>query len=237
MKINNIEKMVKLIALSIMMLLLSMITQSQDDGLQVEYGETYTYTPQTANEQYFAQFTGEEGDVVYVLADYEEFVIGDIDVDLRDSVGRTVGFKNEYAFEKFVIGELPSSGLYTVVITAEEPEAVKFIVGVSGYLEDGVEATIEEDGFKVFLGVRATQDGAHTLQIERTNGDLGTDFSIITFSEFFSENIISISGTDVNSITAEIDLNEGDQYIAILGRNLFGSGRDATVSILLEPLE
>lgn len=222
--------------LSIMLLCLTTPLAAQDDVPIVAYNEVTTATLTEDNLQFFAQFEGQEGDVVYLLADYVEFSVADIEVDLRDSVGRTVGFREEYVFEPFVIGELASDGIYTVVITGEEEGEIEFVVGLSGYLEDGMEATIEAEGFQVIFLVRAEQTGTYTLSYERRSGSLGTELSIITFSEFFNENVIRVSGTSVDDWNATIHLNRGDMYVAFLDRNFFsGGGDEATVFIELTP--
>ncbi len=211
---------------------------AQADVPILNYNEIYVYDFERSDEQHFAQFNGNQGDVVYFLADYDGFVIGDLEIDLRDSVGRTVGLKEEYAFQEFIIAELPTTGLYTVVITAEEAEPVKYMVGKSGYLEDGITTQISEDGFEVVIAVRAQETGTYRVQFERVQGTLGTDFSIITFSGFFNENIVSVSGTQLDSWVANVRLTEGDTYVAILDRNIFsGGGKQSTVTINMTAIE
>lgn len=205
----------------------------QEEIPVVKYNQVYTHQFDQGGEQYFAQFTGAKGDVVYLLAKYTDFVIGNIDIDLRDSVGRTVGIKNEYLYQKFVIGQLPSDGTYTVVITPEKPETVDFKVGLSGYLEDGVEATLEKDGFQTLFLIRGDRTGNYNLSYERRSGNLPTDFSIITFSEIFTESIIEVNGTSVNTWNANVMLTQGDTYVGFLDRNTFGDGDKATVYIKL----
>lgn len=207
---------------------------AQDEIPLITYNQIQTHQFTESGEQYFAQFEGKEGDVVYLLADYTDFVIGDLELDLRDSVGRTVGFKDEYAFDKFVIAELPNDGMYTVVISAEEAESVDYIVGLSGYLESGVEASITNDSFQVLFLVLAEQTGDYSITYERKAGDMGTQLTLVTFSKFFSENAITMSGTSVNSWSANITLTKGDRYVAFLDRNFFtGGGSSATVFIKL----
>ncbi|NDJ79050.1 MAG: hypothetical protein GYB65_22595 [Chloroflexi bacterium] len=211
---------------------------AQDDIPIIEYSTLYTHSFSEPDEQYFAQFNGEEGDLVYVLADYVDYSSGDIEIDLRDTVGRTIGFREEYAFDPFVLAELPATALYTVVITAEEPGAVEFIVGLTGYLEDGFTAHLSTEGFQILAGVRAAETGSYALTFARTDGELATAFEIITFSEYFSENVIRVNGTQVDNWTAQINLNAGDQYVVFLDQNIFReSGTEATVEVTLEAIE
>lgn len=211
---------------------------AQDDVPILKYDEVYTHQFTEEGEQFFAQFEGTEGDVVYVLAEYDGFVVGSIEIDLRDTVGRTVGFKQEYAFDEFIIAALPQTALYTVVVTAEEAEPVEIVVGTSGYLEDGVEATITEDGFKKILGIKTDTAGEYQVSYSKTSGSLATNFTIVTFSRFFNENILTVSGTDVGEWTATVDIKPGEQYVAFLDRNIFsGGGKEASVRIEMKPKE
>lgn len=216
-------------------LLLFITTQafSQDVPL-IPYNEEATAELTSDNLQYFAQFEGTAGDVVFLQAEYEDFTIANIELDLRDSVGRTVGFREEYIFNPFVIAELPSDGLYTVVITAEEAGDINFIIGKSGYLEDGVTATILEQGFQTLFLIRAEDSGDYIINYERTDGDLGTDFALVTFSEFFTESLVQVSGTSLSQWSATVRVNEGDTYVVFLSRTLFGSGEEAEVTIQMQ---
>jgi len=212
------------------------IVLAQEEVPRITYDQVYTYKPTEPNHQFFAQFEGSIGDIVYLLADYEGIVIADLEIDLRDSVGRTVGLRDEYSFQKFILAELPSNGLYTVVITAEEPEPVEYIVGTTALLNDGFTTTIKKEGFPVLAGLHVPRSGYYTLTCNRISGDLGTSFDIITFSEFFNENVITVRGTEVGSWSARVFLKQGNQYVAFIDRNIFsGGGDEAILQMQLQP--
>lgn len=240
---NRFESRLSSLILAFMLGLLLVISHShlalaQGEVPKIEYDQVYIHPFTEPDEQFFAQFEGSAGDLVYFLADYEGFVIGSVEIDLRDAVGRTVGFKDEYAFQKFVLAELPSDGLYTVVITAEEPEPVEYIVGLAGYLNDGLTATIEVDGFPILAGVRVPESGKFSITYNRVDGELGVSLNIITFSEFFNENVITVQGTSVHSWEGSISLDENSQYIAFIDRNFFrGGGNTATIEVELHSAE
>lgn len=227
---------IRFLLIMLLLAILAFAVSAQDVPL-VTYDEVNTASLDEDALQFFAQFEGTTGDVVYLLAEWSEFSSADIEIDMRDSVGRTVGFRQEYAFNWFVIAELPADGLYTIVITGEEAGDVDYIVGKSGYLEDGVEGYVDRESFDTLFLVRAEEDGNYTLSFSQEGG-MGTEFRLITFSETFSENIILVNGTSFNEWSASIELNEGDTYVAFLGRNIFlGDGEEATVSIQLEQEE
>jgi hypothetical protein len=226
----------KALVILITAILIALPIAAQEDVPRLTYNESLPYAFEEAGEQFFAQFEGAEGDVVYFLARYTDFVIGNLDVDLRDSVGRTVGFKEEYAFQNFVIAELPAAGLYTVVVTAEEPGAAEVVVGKSGYVNNGVELAIERDGFQALAMVTIDSAGDYTLSMERVEGEMGIDLTLVNFSEFFSENVVTIAGTNVGNVTADVQLEAGSTYLIVFDNNIFyGDGDRATVLLTLTP--
>lgn len=204
-------------------------TVLSQDVPQLEIDTVYTHQF-TGEDQFFAQFEGTAGEVVYLLADYTDFVIGDLVIDMRDSVGRTVGFKEEYVFEQFVVGEIPADGLYTIVIEPEEnEESVDILVGTSGYLEDGIQTILTRDGFQSFFLIRAEETQAYTLEANVIDGEMGLQISILTFSEFFTQPILQLSGgAFTQSLSGVTTLNAGDTYIGVLSRPLFLGDDDTT---------
>ena len=207
------------------------------DVKQIKVDTLYTFTPISSNEQFFAQFTGNKDDVVYLLADYEEFVIGSIELDIRDSVGRTVGLRDDYSLDPFVLAVLPSSGTYTVVITAEEPEPVVFWVGKSGFLEDGIRIEVTDDEkFPTFVAVRADQTAKFIFYYGREEGDLAVEVNLISFSEIFTDTVISFEGSNINELYAVVDIIKDNIYVAVVSRDLFSfsGGTSSTVVVTMD---
>ncbi len=204
----------------------------------IEYNKPLSYTFKEENEQLFAQFTGKKGDIIYVEAEYEGFVIGTLEIDLRDKLGRSIGLKDDYIFKPYILAELPSDGDYTVVVTSEKAELANVLVGKTNYLNS--EATtikIAADAQPVIIGINAEKSGKYAISIVRTDGELATEFSISRQDQFIDETIVRVSGGQLSAWTGEIELKTGEKYIAILTQDLFRKANSkATIEIKLTPI-
>lgn len=211
---------------------------AQEEVPRIEYDRLYSHTFEEEDGQLFVQFRGAAGELVYVLADYTGYASGDLEVDLRDSIGRSVGFRDEYVFSPFLLAELPGDGLYSVVVTSEAAEEVQYLVGRTGYLEDGVETRLEAESFVQVFGVRASRDGFYELELERQEGSLATDFALINYSETFSPEVVGVNGTEVEAWTTRVRLSEGDRYVAFLDENRIRDRESfAELQLRLQPLD
>lgn len=228
------------VVFAILLSSLQMVTLAQDDLEQITYNEVLTRKFESKNEQFFASFTATAGDVVYLLAEYEGFVIGSIELDIRDDVGRSIGTEQSYSLEDFVLAEIPADGQYTVVITAEEAEVVNIWLGLSGKLNDGIDVQIKDDDdfMRIYL-IDVPESGKYAITYERTKGDLDVNFAINNFSARFTETVVDINGLNIDSWTIIVDLDKGDEYIAFVAEEwlVFGGGKSADVTISIAPLD
>jgi len=204
----------------------------------IEYNKPLSYTFKEENEQLFAQFTGKKGELVYIEADYDGFVLGTLEIDLRDKVGRSIGLKDEYIFKPYILAELPNDGDYTVVVTSEKAEAAHILVGKTSYLNsDTTTIKISADDQPVILGVNAEKSGKYAVSIIRIDGELATEFTVSRQDEFIDETIVRVSGGQLSSWTGEIELKSGEKYVAFLTQDLFRKASSkATIEIKLTPV-
>ena len=203
----------------------------------IEYDKPFSYTFKQENEQLFAQFSGKKGDVVYVEAEYDGFVFGKLEIDLRDKVGRSIGLKDEYVFKSYILAELPSDGDYTVVVTSEKAEPANILVGKTNYLNtEKTTIKIKADAQPVILGINAEKSGKYVLSISRTDGELATEFSVVRLDQFINETIVQVGGGQLSAWSGRIELKAGEKYVAFLTQDLFRKANsNATIEIDLKP--
>jgi hypothetical protein len=138
----------KLFGLSfIFALFMSVVTVSaQDDVFQVTYGETVNLTSNADGQQFFFQFEGVAGDLVYFTGVGEDAGGARFQYEIRDSVGRSVGVAEDFPIDAFTIAELPSDGLYTAVATSDASysQTVDFTVQRTHFISaDAVNVSVE----------------------------------------------------------------------------------------------
>lgn len=208
-------------------------TFSQDAFPRVDLNTRISITFTTSQKQYFATFSADQGDVVFLTAEYDGFVIGSLDLDLRDSVGRSIGQKVSFNLKDYMVAEVTTDGEYVLVVTAEKPEAATIFLGKTGYINDNYTISIYDDEpAKPFL-VRVEARGNYNIEYERLSGDLDVNFSIVNISKLFPETVVDISGLGISSWSINVDLQPRFQYVVFIGEEFisFGSGDNASVRI------
>lgn len=218
---------------------MSMSAFAQSDNLQVTYNTIFSHKFNAANEQLFAEFSAKKDEVVYLQAKYEGFVFASIELDLRDESGRSVGTQESYLLEDYVIATIPQDGTYIAVITAEEPETVSFEIGLSGYLNDGIDVELTSDSFRKIYMVNVPSNGEYVVNYTRASGGLDVNFMLVNMSSMFTETMLDISGVGADKWSATINLSTRDKYLLFIDEELLsmGSGDSAQVNITFIPAE
>lgn len=208
------------------------------DVIQAEYDEIQQVPVTADGDQHFVQFNGKADDIVYVMASFEDLAIGaEIDIDLRDFVGRSIGFKEEYSFEPFIIATLPEDGTYTAVFTYRNPDdeenAINLIIGKSFQVTEAPSTvSLSTDGFPVMMGVLVDEPGQYTISFERIDGQMPTSFRVRNYSAFISEDVLIVSGSQNSQWLARVELDPANRYVAVVEPNLF-SGRNTNATITI----
>lgn len=217
--------MIRLIILGILFLLLAMPVLAQDDIIQAEYDAVSTVSFDAPGGQAFLQFTGSEGDVVYVLAGEAEIAFGtDLTLDLRDSVGRSIGMNEEYAFQPFIVAELPSDGHYVVVVTFEHDEAmdVEVLIGQTQSIgSEEITITFGGDNFAQLLVLDFEESGMYLLQMGTSDNQILPTLVVANFSEFITERTVYVGGSELIAWGVGSNLNINGEYVVFI-TNEFG---------------
>jgi hypothetical protein len=200
--------------------------------------QDYTFNFTKDGDQGFLNFDGVKGQAMYLLADFTEIIFGaELELDIRDANGRSVGYKDEYSFQPFVFVDIPETGKYVAVVTyrGDEPAEVKAMIGLTAYLEQGkITVEAQADDFFTMLGVRPEESGNFVVTVKRTDGELATSFVIRQFDEFIPSNVLEVSGTGISEWSAHIHLEADGRYFAFLDENFFREpGSDAIIEITL----
>jgi hypothetical protein len=205
---------------------------AQDVDL-IQYNAKTQHEFKEADEQYFAQFEAKVGDVVYLTVDYDDFVIGTLEIDIRDRVGRSIGKKVDFNLQEYIIAEVKDAGLYTVVIKAEEPGVVNVTLGETGYINDGWTLKInKEDKPRPFL-INVAQADEYIVVYQKSSGDLDVNFTIIDYAPLFSETVADVSGLGMSRWAIILNLETNGDYVVFIGEEFlsFGSGDSASVNL------
>lgn len=221
------------IAYILLYLFSAVTTFSQDAFPQVDLNTRISTTFTNSQKQYFATFNANQGDVIFLTAEYDGFVIGSLDLDLRDRVGRSIGQKVSFNLRDYIVAEVTTDGEYVLVVTAEKSEAATIILGKTGYINDNYTISISDDEpAKPFL-IKVETRSNYNIEYERLSGDLNVNFSIVNISGVLAETIVDISGLSVSSWSVSVYLQPRVQYVAFIGEELFsfGGGNNASVKI------
>lgn len=230
--------------LAIMMIWInqSLSLTAQDDVFSVSYGEksTLNFTPELTN--LYLQFEGEAGELIYVVANEEDIIFGaELEIDLRDAVGRSVGYKGEHFFDPYIFAELPSSGVFTIAVAyteADEAGDVTIFVDKTVNLsETKVTKRVNDDGLPVIFGIDETISGKFRLDLERLDGDMNFEFAIYDNSGFIGYEVIGVNGAYLNQASLNFELSKPEEHIAILESSLFNSGTFVEIEISMSPSE
>lgn len=218
---------------------MSMSVFAQAENLQVTYNTVFSHKFNAANEELFAEFSAKKDELVYLQAEYEGVIIGNITLDLRDQSGQSIGTQESYLLENYVIATIPQDGTYIAVITSEEPETVRFEVGLSGYLNDGIDVEITSAGFRKIYMVNVPSDGEYVINYTRTSGALDVNFVVVNMSSMLTEAILDIKGIAATKWSASINLTTSDKYMIFMEEYFFAMGNDGSVqvSITFAPAE
>jgi hypothetical protein len=212
----------KLFGLSfIFALFMSVVTVSaQDDVFQVTYGETVNLTSNADGQQFFFQFEGVAGDLVYFTGVGEDAGGARFLYEIRDSVGRSVGVTEDFPIDAFTIAELPSDGLYTAVATSDASysQTVDFTVQRTHFISaDAVNVSVTVEGAPQVLGMRVDQDGEYNLLIDRLdNGSLAFDLDIRDYSSGSGRRFIDFYGDKIQRWTTTVNLTTSAFYVVKL---------------------
>ena len=219
--------------LIIITVLLFIPTVRAQDIQQLELDKSISYTFANDNEQFFGQFQASKGDLVSLTAKYDGFVIGTLEPELRDTIGRSIGLKADYSFQHFALAEIPADGTYTVVINSEKAATVNIFLHKTYYLSSTpVEVQFSADDSPLFFGLKVDKAGDYAVSLNRIDGKLSTQFAIQALGQYFNETLLQVGGSVVSEWTATVPLDPKQQYFAAIDNTLLSTtGSTATVQI------
>lgn len=240
--------MSRLIFVILTLMLIALPVMAQDDEIiQAQYNGIYTVDFAAGGGQAFLQFDGVEGDIVYLLAGEMEVIFGaEMVLDLRDSVGRSIGTQYEYGFEPFVIAQLEADGVYTAVVTftADEPSPVEIVIGKSKYIaEEGATATFGDSNFALLALVSVEESGVYDIIYTQVEGDLSPSIVLLDFSEMFTERTLDISGMNLVEWNVAVNLESDRNYVVLISNEFstfhtpYGFDGEAKVGLVVQPHE
>lgn len=239
-------RLVSYIVFILMFIAIPVIAQD-DEIIQAEYNTIYTVDYPSDGGQTFLQFEGKAGDVIYLLAGEMEVIFGaEIVLDLRDSVGRSIGTQYEYAFEPFVIAQLEADGVYTAVVTftTDEPSPVEILIGKTKYIaEEGATVTFTDKNFALMALVAVEESGVYDISYTRIEGDWSPSIILLDFSERFTERTLDISGVELVEWNVAVHLESDRVYVVLISNEFstfhtpYGFDGEAKIGLVVQPHE
>lgn len=206
-----------------LILALGLQVTAQDDVIQVEYDEIEEIDIERGRNEFFLEFEAEAGDVVYLLTGVQELTFEDeVELEFRDADGRGIGFTGEIILDPFAVAVIEEDGTYTAVIDyrAEEDNVLEAIVGLTSLIgPDPVTIEIGENAFVDLALINVEDDGEYVFTMTREDGDLTPAMTILDFSTSYPTRIVDMSGAGLISGSATIELEEGEDYLVMIGQN------------------
>jgi hypothetical protein len=220
---------------------------AQDIEEEAELGDVLEIDIEEGRNEIAITFEAAAGDVVYILTGVEELTFDDeVEIEIENEDGDEVGFSGVIILDPFAIAEIETDGTYTANIDyrASQDNVLEVIIGESGVVgAEPLAMTLGETPFVNLAVIRVEEDGEYEFTMTREDGDLAPALSILDFSESYPTHVADISGGMVISSSAVVELEEGTDYILLIGEttfmtyNFFPSGEEAEVTVSLTPAE
>jgi len=206
----------------VVILIISVAAAAQDDDeiLRAEYDTVYSIDFEAGSGEAVLRFAGAEGDVVSLLAGIDGVIFGaEIELEIRNGEGRSIGTQYDYALQPFVIAELPADDVYTAVVNFSHTEGadLDILIAKTAYITtEPLTVTVGGSKFATLLLLDVDDSDEYILEYTHDRGAFAPHITALDFSNMFMETLLRIGGDGITAWQVTTNLEASATYVVMI---------------------